>query len=712
MKKILLFLLFRFLVFIPIVSGQTQVNGTQIKKSVFLIADSSKALANDTAAFRTWINTFISGGGSGTVTSFSSGNASGLFSTNVANPTTTPALSFSLAGANGNLVFATPNGSSGQGSYRALVSGDIPSLNYQSPITTGTTAQYFRGDLSLATFPTALSSFTNDVPFATASNSIAFTNKTGNISQWTNNSGYISLSGISATSPLSYNNGTGVFTTSMATGKLIGRSTASTGVMEEITVGSGISLIAGVLSATGGGSVTGSGATDQVAYWSSSSALTGTTDFVFDGSHLGVGTSMPAYAVDVVGNLNVTTSAGSGTFPSMGGTVTFSGGYTIHTFATSGTFTSGGGQNIEVLVVAGGGGGGGSQYAGGGGAGGMVEHSALAVTGMSYTVTVGAGGPGGTAGNSGSSGSNSVFNGTTALGGGGGAIYPLDFAGGSGGSGGGGSSNAGAAGTATQGNSGGGTGYGNNGGAGTGNGGGGGGGATTAGTNGINGNAAGGTGRSNSISGSAVIYAAGGTGSAASGGGASGTANRGNGGGGAGATSTGGNGGSGVVIIRYLTPPTTTLHTDLDGRVAVGSIFPTAYLHLPAGQSTAEFSPLKFTSGTVNTTAEAGAIEFDGTDFYATPSSTRNKIARVLTGTATLDFGNLVTIGCSDLTITVTGAALGDAVSIGVPNGSVPSATTTFSGWVSSSNTVTVRCCALVSGDPASGVFEAVVIKN
>jgi len=32
----------------------------------------------------------------------------------------------------------------------------------QNTITTGTTAQYFRGDLSLATFPTALSSFTND----------------------------------------------------------------------------------------------------------------------------------------------------------------------------------------------------------------------------------------------------------------------------------------------------------------------------------------------------------------------------------------------------------------------------------------------------------------------------------------------------------------------------------------------------------------------
>jgi hypothetical protein len=37
----------------------------------------------------------------------------------------------------------------------------------------------------------------------------------------------------------------------MNTNRLIGRSTAGTGVMEEITIGSGLSLAAGILSATG-----------------------------------------------------------------------------------------------------------------------------------------------------------------------------------------------------------------------------------------------------------------------------------------------------------------------------------------------------------------------------------------------------------------------------------------------------------------------------
>lgn len=42
-------------------------------------------------------------------------------------------------------------------------------------------------------------------------------------------------------------------TISMATGNLLGRSTAGTGVAEEIAIGSGLSLTGGTLSATGGG---------------------------------------------------------------------------------------------------------------------------------------------------------------------------------------------------------------------------------------------------------------------------------------------------------------------------------------------------------------------------------------------------------------------------------------------------------------------------
>ena len=65
---------------------------------------------------------------SGTVTSFSSGNLSPLFTTSVATATSTPALSFSLTNAAQNAVFAGPaSGGAGAPAYRALVQADIPS---------------------------------------------------------------------------------------------------------------------------------------------------------------------------------------------------------------------------------------------------------------------------------------------------------------------------------------------------------------------------------------------------------------------------------------------------------------------------------------------------------------------------------------------------------------------------------------------------------
>ncbi len=114
------------------------------------------------------------------------------------------------------------------------------------------------------------------------------------------------------------------------------------------------------------------------------------------------------------------------------------------------------------------------------------------------------------------------------------------------------------------------------------------------------------------------------------------------------------------------------------------------------------------------TWATPGAIggTTPGTGAFTTVNiGTGTTITQVLSATATLDFANQAAIGCNDLTITVTGAALGDAVDIGVPNGSVPNGTASFTGWVNATNTVTIRYCQLVSGDPASGTFRATVTK-
>jgi len=137
-------------------------------------------------------------------------------------------------------------------------------------------------------------------------------------------------------------------------------------------------------------------------------------------------------------------------------------------------------------------------------------------------------------------------------------------------------------------------------------------------------------------------------------------------------------------------------------------------LTLPAGTATASTAPLKLTSGTNLTTPEAGAVEYDGTEFYGTTSTaSRTIFARVLKGSATLDFGSTAAGAVTDLTITVTGAADGDVVSLGVPNASV-AATGRYFAWVSAANTVTVRFSPTIlvgSEDPASGTFKVTVTK-
>lgn len=91
------------------------------------------------------------GGGSGTVTSFSAGDLSTLFTTSEATPTTTPALTFTATtGIAQNAVLAGPSsGGAGAYSFRALVPADIPTLNQS---TTGS-AGSLSAVLGCAQFP-------------------------------------------------------------------------------------------------------------------------------------------------------------------------------------------------------------------------------------------------------------------------------------------------------------------------------------------------------------------------------------------------------------------------------------------------------------------------------------------------------------------------------------------------------------------------------
>lgn len=88
-----------------------------------------------------------------------------------------------------------------------------------------------------------------------------------------------------------------------------------------------------------------------------------------------------------------------------------------------------------------------------------------------------------------------------------------------------------------------------------------------------------------------------------------------------------------------------------------------------------------------------------------------NKVLFKISATATLDFPSTSPSSQSDLTVTVTGAALNDVVAIGTPNGATVFGA--FTAWVSAANTVTVRFHNTSGGihDPASGSFKIYVFK-
>ncbi len=75
---------------------------------------------------------------------------------------------------------------------------------------------------------------------------------------------------------------------------------------------------------------------------------------------------------------------------------------------------------------------------------------------------------------------------------------------------------------------------------------------------------------------------------------------------------------------------------NIDNSLSIGqTLFPTARLHLPSGTATASTAPLKFSSGTNLTTAEAGAVEYNGTQLFFSPANAdRNILLQNSTSTA------------------------------------------------------------------------------
>ena len=130
------------------------------------------------------------------------------------------------------------------------------------------------------------------------------------------------------------------------------------------------------------------------------------------------------------------------------------------------------------------------------------------------------------------------------------------------------------------------------------------------------------------------------------------------------------------------------------------------------------------TSGRVPFATTGGFLTDDSDFTFATDTLTATKIqaptnltvgsgtpiTKVLSASATLDFPSIAAQTCDEsLTITVTGAATGNVVSLGPPSGFENGLSAT--GYVSASNTVKVRLCNVTSGsiDPASASWRAMV---
>jgi hypothetical protein len=184
----------------------------------------------------------VTAGGTGTVTSVGL-SLPGIFSVAGSPVTTAGTLTATLATQAANLIFAGPSsGAAAAPTFRALVTADLPSVIQPSAELTL--------PLNAPGSPTArdIYAVADTIRYRdSANNERLLLNATDNLANLSNTTTARNNIGAAASGAI------GSSGLTMATARLLGRTTASTGAPEEITVGSGLSLSAGTLTATGGG---------------------------------------------------------------------------------------------------------------------------------------------------------------------------------------------------------------------------------------------------------------------------------------------------------------------------------------------------------------------------------------------------------------------------------------------------------------------------
>jgi len=137
---------------------------------------------------------------------------------------------------------------------------------------------------------------------------------------------------------------------------------------------------------------------------------------------------------------------------------------------------------------------------------------------------------------------------------------------------------------------------------------------------------------------------------------------------------------------------------------------PTALVHIKAGTASASTAPLKFTSGTLLTAPEAGAVEFDGTSFFGS-TSFRSAFVRGVHVSASLTPTVVAANSASVQTYTVTGLVVPHAVTVSPP--SIDSGLGIMWARCSASDTLEICWRNFTGGDltPASGTYRVAGVR-
>ena len=128
-------------------------------------------------------------------------------------------------------------------------------------------------------------------------------------------------------------------------------------------------------------------------------------------------------------------------------------------------------------------------------------------------------------------------------------------------------------------------------------------------------------------------------------------------------------------------------------------------------------------AGVISDETGSGALVFANTPTLVTPAlgaatatsiniGTGTTITKHLSATGAVDFAAITAPNCDTKTITVTNAAVGDTVVLGPPS-TIEAGISSWSGFVSAANTVTIKACAVAtSTDAASATWRADVWQH